>query len=196
MGEFIAIWLPSDTVLVWKNLYLWTINVIFYHQQYCMNTVPAVHATLANKNTTQVAGQRFEMSAEHSAQLGCAAPPPCPALSPHTIPPLPHWRLAAVLIAQLYYKQSGFPSSEVFNYEKNREQKVFAGGRVNILNLFPHLNDNILKRNFKYLLVFLPSPNKSVRKPITYYIALIVLDRLCIPDYYRHYPFVPTTSCL
>lgn len=52
----------------------------------------------------------------------------------------------------------------------------------------PHLNYNLLKRNFKYLSILSPSPNKYVRKAIIYYIVIIAIDHLYIPDYYRCHP--------
>lgn len=52
----------------------------------------------------------------------------------------------------------------------------------------PRLNYNLLKRNFKYLSILLPSPNKYVRKAIIYYIVITAIDHVCIPDYYRRHP--------
>lgn len=92
---------------------------------------------------------------------------------------------------RLGYHQQGFPSPAVLNEEGNRD-KVVLGGRIHTLHLFPHLNDNILKRNFRSLSILLPVPNKCVRKATIYYIVPMVLDHLYTPDYYRQHPlFLP-----
>lgn len=72
MGEFITIWLPSDIVLICKNLYLWKINVAFYYQQVWYEHSPcSLCHSHKQKQLHKLQGNSLKLVQNHTTQTCC-----------------------------------------------------------------------------------------------------------------------------